>query len=98
MNDSFEDHMLEGSAHYLNLTNSEKGQLVFKDIKNSYAFWAIKKAIKDEVIKGKGKPQDISEGIPKMLKDLNLETKIKNKVHELLDKNGYFRDTSRVAS
>jgi len=97
MNDSFEDPT-GGSASYLNLSNSEKGQLVFKDIKNSYTFWAIKKAIKDEVLKGRGKPADIAESIPKMLKDLNLETKIKNRVHELLDKNGYFRDTSKVAS
>ena len=34
----------------------EKGELIFKDVKNSYTFWAIKKAIKDEVVKGKGKP------------------------------------------
>jgi hypothetical protein len=31
-----------------------------------------------------------------MLKDLNLETKIKNKVHELLDKNSYFEETATV--
>jgi hypothetical protein len=30
--------------------------------------------------------------IPRLLGDLNLETKIKNKVHEILDKNGYFKD------
>jgi len=30
--------------------------------------------------------------IPRLLSDLNLETKIKNKVHEILDKNGYFKD------
>lgn len=32
--------------------------------------------------------------IPRILKELNLETKIKNKVHEVLDKNGYFSKTS----
>ena len=26
------------------------------------------------------------------------QTKIKNKVHELLDKNGYFRETSQIAT
>ena len=65
MNETFEDDphgsMGAGSAQYMNLTNNEKGELIFKDVKNSYTFWAIKKAIKDEVVKGKGKPQDISD-------------------------------------
>ena len=87
-----------GSALYMNLSNSEKGELIFKDVKNSYTFWSVKKAIKDEVIKGKGKSTDIQETIPRLLKDLNLETKIKNKVHELLDRNGYFNETSKVTA
>lgn len=82
----------------MNLTNSEKGELIFKDVKNSYTFWAIKKVIKDEVVKGRGKPSDIQEQIPRLLKELNLETKIKNKVHELLDRNGYFNETSKVTA
>ena len=45
----------------MNLTNSEKGELIFKDVKNSYTFWAIKKAVKDEVVKGRGKTSDIQE-------------------------------------
>ena len=103
MNETFDDDNYGGiasqcSGSYMNLTNSEKGELIFKDVKNSYTFWAIKKAIKDEVVKGKGKPQDISEQIPRLLKELNLETKIKNKVHELLDTNGYFKETSKVTS
>ena len=71
--------------------------MIFKDIKNSYIFWQIKKAIKDEIVKSKSKTVDIAEIIPKLLSDLNLETKIKNKVHEILDKNGYFRDSAQVA-
>ena len=104
MNESFEDGAIgtmgpySGGATYMNLTNNEKGELIFKDVKNSYTFWSIKKAIKDEIVKGKSKPQDISDQIPKLLKDLNLESKIKNKVHELLDKNGYFRETSKVTA
>ena len=82
----------------MNLTNAEKGELIFKDVKNSYTFWAIKKAIKDEVVKGRGKPSDIQDQIPRLLKELNLETKIKNKVHELLDRNGYFNETAKVTA
>lgn len=45
----------------MNLTNAEKGELIFKDVKNSYTFWAIKKAIKDEVVKGRAKTSDIQD-------------------------------------
>jgi hypothetical protein len=82
----------------MSLGIQEKSELIFKDIKNSYVFWSIKKSIKDEVVKGnRGRPQDIGEVIPKLLGDLNLETKIKNKVHEILDKNGYFKDQAQIA-
>ena len=97
MNDSFEDAAsYSGVSAYMNLSNSEKGELIFKDVKNSYTFWSIKKAIREEIVKGKGKPFEITESIPRLLKDLNLETKVKNKVHELLDKNGYFKEASKV--
>lgn len=83
----------------MNLSNNEKGELIFKEIKNSYVFWSIKKAIKDEIVRHKNtKTQEISDMIPRLLKDLNLETKIKNKVHEILDKNGYFKDTSQITA
>lgn len=57
MNDSFED-FLGGSVggaggSYMSLGHQEKSELIFKDIKNSYIFWQIKKAIKDEVVKSK---------------------------------------------
>ena len=52
-----------------------KAQRIFKDVKNSYTFWSIKKAIKDEIVKGRGKPSEIQEQIPRLLKELNLETK-----------------------
>jgi len=83
----------------MNLSNNEKGELIFKEIKNSYVFWSIKKAIKEEIVRSKNtKTQEIQELIPRLLKDLNLETKIKNKVHEILDKNGYFRETSQITA
>jgi len=96
MNDSFEE--VPQAVGYMSLSNQEKSELVFRDIKNSYIFWQVKKAIKDEIVKSKGKPGDIVEMIPKLLGDLNLETKIKNKVHEILDCNGYFRDCAQVAA
>lgn len=34
--------------------------------------------------------------IPKMMRELNLESKIKNQVHEILDRNGYFNEPNFV--
>ena len=99
MNETYEEMALTNNSrsNYMHLSNEEKGQLIFKDIKNSYVFWSIKKVIKDEILKSKNtKTQDVSEMIPRLLRDLNLETKIKNKVHEVLDKNGSFRERSQV--
>ena len=99
MNTTLDDAILGaafggGTSAYLNLSSQEKGELIFKEIKNSYVFWSIKKAIKDEIIRQKStKAHEVSEMIPRLLRELSLETKIKNKVHEILDKNGYFRDT-----
>ena len=105
MNDSFDDGLGQApGGSYMSLGIQEKSELIFKEIKNSYVFWSIKKSIKDEVVKGNTKSkngaltsQDIGEMIPRLLGDLNLETKIKNKVHEILDKNGYFKDQAQIA-
>ncbi len=107
MNDSYEESE-GGHGHtnqpYMSLSSSEKSELIFKDIRNSYTFWQIKKSLKEELGKPNGKfkiqgfstAHEIQEAIPKLLKDLNLESKIKNKVHEILDRNGYFRETATV--
>ena len=108
MNDSFDNDGSLGQAvggSYMSLGIQEKSELIFKDVKNSYVFWSIKKSIKDEIVKGKNNSlggkgsqhHDIGEMIPKLLSDLNLETKIKNKVHQILDKNGYFKDQAQIA-
>ena len=96
MNDSF-DEIHNSHGGYMSLGIQEKSQLIFKDIKNSYIFWQVKKAIREEVVKSKGRPSEVADMIPKLMSDLNLETKIKNKVHEVLDKNGYFKDSSQIA-
>ena len=87
MNDSYEEsdagHNSINKQHYMHLSSSEKGELIFKDIRNSYTFWQIKKSLKDELIKPNGKyakhlgtgystSHEIQEAIPKLLKDLNL--------------------------
>ena len=39
----------------MSLGIQEKSELIFKEIKNSYVFWSIKKSIKEEVVKGNTK-------------------------------------------
>ena len=51
MNDSFEELGVAVGGGYMSLGSKEKSELIFKDIKSSYIFWQVKKAIKDEVVK-----------------------------------------------
>ena len=66
--------------------------LIFDQIKDTYTFWAIKKAVKDELVKKKEITEDLGTLIPKIMSNLNLDTQIKNKVQEIMDKNRYFKD------
>jgi len=90
MNDSFEDNNMS-------LNINERSTLIYEQIKDTYTFWKIKKAVKDELIKKKEINEELSTLIPKIMTAQNLDTKIKNKVQEILDKNGYFRDNITVA-
>ncbi|MFN9908789.1 MAG: hypothetical protein ACK56F_22120, partial [bacterium] len=45
----------ENNEPYLHLSSSEKGEIIFKEIRSSYTFWQIKKALKDELIKPNSK-------------------------------------------
>jgi hypothetical protein len=53
MNDDYEESAGALVGKYMALSNVEKSELIFKDIKNSYTFWQIKKAIKDEIVKAR---------------------------------------------
>lgn len=59
MNDSYEESEAgfnsQSKQHYMHLSSAEKGELIFKDIRNSYTFWQIKKSLKEELIKPNGK-------------------------------------------
>ena len=56
MNSTFDDIILGGAmggSNYMHLSNNEKGELIFKEIKHSYVFWSIKKAIKEEIVRNR---------------------------------------------
>ncbi len=64
----------------MNLTLNERANLIYSQLKDSYTFWKIKKAIKNELKKRDTINEDLSELVPKLLVTMNLDTKIKNKV------------------
>ena len=64
----------------MNLTLNERANLIYSQLKDSYTFWKIKKAIKNELKKRDSINEDLSELVPKLLVSMNLDTKIKNKV------------------
>ena len=90
MNDSFEEN-------YMSLSLNERSTLIFDQIKDTYTFWKIKKAIKDELVKKKEITEDLSTLIPKIMTSQNLDTKVKNKVQEIMDKQGFFKDNITIA-
>ena len=90
MNDSLDEN-------YMCLSLNERSTLIFDQIKDTYTFWKIKKAVKDELVKKKEITEDLSSLIPKIMTNQNLDTKIKNKVQEIMDKQGYFKDNITIA-
>ena len=90
MNDSFEEN-------YMSLSINERSSLIFNQIKDTYTFWKVKKAIKDELVKRKENSEELASLIPKIMTSQNLDTKIKNKVQEIMDKQGYFKDHITIA-
>ena len=60
-----------------------KSSEIHEKLKKSYTFASVKKAMKEEIAKGKYRLQDIEEIIPKMLRDLGLEIQLKNKINEI---------------
>lgn len=77
---------------YMSLNFNERSEFIYDQIKDSYLFWKIKKAVKDELVKKRDVTSDLSSLIPKIMTAQNLDTKIKNKVQEVLDKNDYFKE------
>lgn len=65
------DHHEDGHAEEPNL--QERVSLIHEHLNTCYEYWALKKAMKDEVVKVKYKASDIQETLPKIMKDLGME-------------------------
>ena len=56
---------------------------IHERLKASYTYASAKKALKDEISKGKYRLQDLEEMLPKLLRDLGLEIQLKNKINDI---------------
>lgn len=61
----------------------ERVEFISSRLKNSYTYWSLKRMAKEEIIKSKYKPQELEDQFPKILKDLEVDIKFKNKINEL---------------
>ena len=64
----------------MNLTLTERSNLIYSNLKDSYTFWKIKKSIKDDLNKRDSINEELQDLIPRLFVNLNLDTQIKNKV------------------
>jgi hypothetical protein len=77
MTDLQEDY----SEEPLNLM--DRVQLISSQVNNSYVFWSLKRAVKEEIIKPKHKTIDLPDNLPRIFKEIGLEIQLKNKINEI---------------
>lgn len=56
---------------------------IHERLKASYTYASAKKALKEEISKGKYRLQELEEMLPKLLRDLGLEIQLKNKINDI---------------
>lgn len=57
--------------------------VVQRELDRNIVYWAMKRAIKDEVLKPKYRVEDLRAAIPKILNDLRLTPKLRNLVYDI---------------
>jgi len=62
---------------------SERVEFIFSKIQSSYTYWSAKKAIKEEIVKTKYNPSELLSSLPKIVREIEADIKIKNKVNEV---------------
>lgn len=77
MTDLQEDY----SEEPLNLM--DRVRLINSQLNNSYVFWSLKRAVKEEIIKPKHKTSDLPDNLPRIFKEIGLEIQLKNKINEV---------------
>ncbi|OMJ86828.1 hypothetical protein SteCoe_11604 [Stentor coeruleus] len=61
----------------------ERVEFIKSRLSSSYTYWSLRKLAKEEVMKSKYKPAELSEQLPKIVKDLEIDILFKNKINEL---------------
>ena len=61
----------------------ERVKFIQRRVSSSYAYWALKRLVKQEIVKQKYKDYDVRASFSKIMKDQEIETKLKNKISEV---------------
>jgi hypothetical protein len=73
------------------MSTSEKSKIVFSDVFGSELYWNLRCKVKEELLKSKATllsqthQGSVEELITKMVKDLNLESELKNRIYDIFD-------------
>lgn len=75
----------------------ERVEFIKSRLGNSYTYWSLRKLAKEEIIKAKYKPSDLSEQLPKILKDMEIDILFKNKINDLYNNMFSLESNSKFA-
>ena len=75
----------------------ERVDFIKSRLTNSYTYWSLRKLAKEEIMKSKYKPNDLSEQLPKILKDMEIDILFKNKINELYNSMFSLESNSKFA-
>ena len=75
----------------------ERVDFIKSRLSTSYTYWSLRKLAKEEIVKGKYKPSDLPEQLPKILKDLEIDILFKNKINELYNNMFSLESNSKFA-
>ena len=62
---------------------TERVNAVINELETKIVYWAMKRAVKDEVLKPRFKVTELSSAVPKILKDLHLTPKLRNLIYDI---------------
>eukprot|EP01043_Picozoa_sp_COSAG02_P000132 COSAG02_NODE_2_length_75708_cov_87.013953_35_plen_419_part_00 len=77
---------MEGAVHGEAAPVVDRVGVVARELERNIMFWAMKRAIKDEVLKPKYRTEDVAAAVPRILNDLHLTPKLRNLVYDIARK------------
>ena len=65
------------------LSVADKSKLLFEKLSSSEIYWSLRSRVKEELLKTSCAPGEMMDIIPRLIKELNLETELKNEVFKM---------------